>query len=636
LCIDSVITYDKVNQQNTPFSGAWSHVSKIILSIFTGFLLFISYSVIGSELGSEIVKTERTHLIDKVDVIFSTDKTPPIGSSDWLPLSLPFDLRGIPVNERPKSIWIRVPRTSNASGLYIERYQNAVRVFLDSGQIGGFPGEFTRRMSYWNTPLLVSIPRGGDYLYLNVIGHQYGPILAPLKVGDLFVLNSSYEDRYFWQVTTSRWSTGICLALAFFTLWLWLLRRQDTLFLKYTGACLSWSIVSAYLSFSELPLDWSTMLVLLHLSVDFTILLLFSFINQATQLNARRIEGVWLIVCALAIPLYIAISPNYFFQAAYTIHFVGILFLLFALVASVINVVRFRKPSGIWVAVALFGIIGLALRDSWIFLFLDTDVRLGYSNLSQFTGVFILLSLFGYLSHRFVSALNESETLNRELEARVNRKAEELEVIYDRSLSLEVAESASREREKIYRDLHDDVGAKLVSIIQTEQNRAASDLARSALESLRAAIFQAKYPDVSLNQLLIEYEEETRLRTEASGTTLEWRGDITKETLKLPNPGHYHLARILREAVSNSLRADRQIFVSLALDHHQLLVSISNPSDTGMTTTSVGFGIENIRYRAAVIGATVDWQHHDGLFTFKLKITIPESISEAKATSVRH
>ena len=589
--------------------------------IVTCLLLLIS----GFSSGSELAQAERSEWIYEVDSLVSTQLTPPLDASDWTPLSLPYDLRGTPVDQRIRSIWLKVPKPDNASGLYLERYQNAIRVFLDQQQIGGVTAEFSERMSYWNTPLLLSLPSGGDNLYLHVVGHEYGPIIAPFQIGDLFVLNAEFEERYFWQITTSRWSVGICLALAFFSFWLWLLRTQDVLFLKYMGACLCWSIVTAYLAFPELPVAWSTALIFVHLSVDLTTLLLFSFINQATQLNAKRLERLWVTTCVLAAPMYLLISPNYFFYAVYAVHFIGILLLLFALGASVINVVKLKQLSGIWVAVALFGIAGLGLRDSAAFLFSDGYERLGYSNLSQFTGVFILLCLFGYLSHRFISALNESEMLNRELEARVNRKAKELEVIYDRSLSLEVAESASREREKIYRDLHDDVGAKLVSIIQTEQNKSASDLARSALESLRAAIFQAKNPDISLNELLEEYAEETRLRTKASGATLEWHQTIVDATVKIPNPGHYHLARILREAVSNSLRADKQLVVSLELTANQLKVIISNPSATGITSASIGFGIENIEYRAATIGATVDWQYQDGLFTFTLLLAIPST-----------
>lgn len=577
--------------------------------------------------GRELGQAENSEWIFQVDAIVSDQLTPPDSRIGWNALSLPFDLRGIPVEQRTKNIWIRIPRSDAGSGLYLGRYQNAIQVFLDHQQIGGVTGKFSPRMSYWNTPLLVPIPSGGDYLYLHVMGHSYGPVIAPFQVGDLFILDEQFKDRYFWQVTTSRWAVGICLTLAFFSFWLWLLRPQDRLFLKYMGACVSWSIVSAYLTFPELPISWATGLVFVHLSIDLTALLLFSFINQATQLGADRLEKAWAIACLVAIPTYLVIDPNYFFQTVYAVHFVGVLLLLFTLAASVLRVIRLQQFSGIWVAIALFGIIGLALRDASIFLFSDANDRLGYSNLSQFTGVFILLSLFGYLSHRFVSALNESEMLNRELEARVNRKAKELEIIYDRSLKLEVAESASREREKIYRDLHDDVGAKLVSIIQTEQNKSASDLARSALESLRAAIFQAKHPDISLNELLEEFEEETRLRTEANRASLEWHNAIIDTTIKLPDSGHYHLARILREAVSNGLRADKHLFVTSTLTADLLLVTITNPSVTGTPAASFGFGIDNIRYRAAAIGAKVDWQHQDEIFTFTLQLAIPDELN---------
>lgn len=231
-------------------------------------LLFLLLLVPGLANSSETRQVDKTEWVYQVDAIVSDQQTPPDTMSGWKPLTLPYDLRGIPVDQRVKNVWIRIPRSNAGSGLYLGRYQNAIRVFLDDQQIGGVSGKFSSRMSYWNTPLLVSIPSGGDYLYLHVMGHSYGPVIAPIQVGDLFALNHKYEDRYFWQVTTSRWAVGICLTLAFFSFWLWLLRRQDVLFLKFMTACLSWSIVSAYLTLPELPVAWSTALILLHLSID--------------------------------------------------------------------------------------------------------------------------------------------------------------------------------------------------------------------------------------------------------------------------------------------------------------------------------------------------------------------------------
>jgi signal transduction histidine kinase len=278
--------------------------------------------------------------------------------------------------------------------------------------------------------------------------------------------------------------------------------------------------------------------------------------------------------------------------------------------------------SGTWVVVALLGIVGITARDAWIFLIIDYSERLAHSHLSQFTGVFILLCLFGHLSHRFVSALKESESLNKELEQRVMQKAEELAIMYDRSLRLEVAESASREREKIYRDLHDDVGSKLVSIIHSERSAGAPQLARSALESLRAAIFQAKNSDLSLKELFVEIEEETQLRAEASSKSVQWSERINNQNIALPEPGHYHLARIIREAVSNSLRAANEFSVSITLDENQLQIFVANPSPIEMSHHTTGSGVENIQFRAAEIGAIVDWQFDQEVLTFCLTLNI--------------
>jgi signal transduction histidine kinase len=73
-------------------------------------------------------------------------------------------------------------------------------------------------------------------------------------------------------------------------------------------------------------------------------------------------------------------------------------------------------------------------------------------------------------------------------------------------------QAAEQERVKIYRDLHDDVGSRLLSIIHADTDNKLGSMARTALESLRRAVSKANTRDQALSELLAGIREETELR----------------------------------------------------------------------------------------------------------------------------
>ena len=72
--------------------------------------------------------------------------------------------------------------------------------------------------------------------------------------------------------------------------------------------------------------------------------------------------------------------------------------------------------------------------------------------------------------------------------ARVEQKHAQLQASYARMGELEKEHAVTEERERIYRDLHDDVGAKLLSLVYRAQRPEDADLARSALRDLREVV----------------------------------------------------------------------------------------------------------------------------------------------------
>jgi len=102
---------------------------------------------------------------------------------------------------------------------------------------------------------------------------------------------------------------------------------------------------------------------------------------------------------------------------------------------------------------------------------------IGSGTYMQFAFPLILVVFFLILIRRFVGALQESEQLNRELEQRVAAIDTQLQASYAANRTWELKEATEQQKQKIYRDLHDDVGARLVSIMHARESGEQSKLA---------------------------------------------------------------------------------------------------------------------------------------------------------------
>jgi signal transduction histidine kinase len=165
------------------------------------------------------------------------------------------------------------------------------------------------------------------------------------------------------------------------------------------------------------------------------------------------------------------------------------------------------------------------------------------------------------------------------------------------------------ERERIYADLHDDVGAKLLELIYRAETPENAALARSALKDLRDVVSRTRGEPASLLESLGEMEAEARTRLQSAGIELQWRQDQDILERRLNAAQHLHLFRIVREAISNVIRhaqAD-SLDVRLMVAAQTLRIEMKDDG-IGQEGSSEGRGKDNMRKRADQLAGHITWR----------------------------
>lgn len=213
------------------------------------------------------------------------------------------------------------------------------------------------------------------------------------------------------------------------------------------------------------------------------------------------------------------------------------------------------------------------------------------------------------------------------------RLAEAIHQLFSRIQSFRQAfqDGVQEERRRVARDLHDDVGARLLSLVYAADSEQQADLARETLQELRDVIRNLEHAHYMLLATLDELQRETARRCEPHALVLHWNQDAALRDLKLEARQHSNLQRIVREAVTNVLRhsAARTLQVDITQDKTQLTITISNDNQGGDGSNEPeqrqGRGMRNIRSRAGELGGTAQWQLGSAsrLGGYTVVVTIP-------------
>jgi signal transduction histidine kinase len=190
--------------------------------------------------------------------------------------------------------------------------------------------------------------------------------------------------------------------------------------------------------------------------------------------------------------------------------------------------------------------------------------------------------------------------------------------------------ATAAERERIYRDLHDDLGAQLLDLVYAAPTAELADQARGTLQHMRQIVAEAQRPSTTLHLLLSELQVEAEKRLRAAGRELLWQQDSTLPDVALDQAATLHLARILREATTNALRhaALQRLRVRFYEVDRALLCDVTDDGEFNAAGMGSGTGTQSMQQRADQLGASIAW--HAGTWggtKVTLRMPLPRSNS---------
>jgi two-component system, NarL family, sensor histidine kinase UhpB len=469
------------------------------------------------------------------------------------------------------AVWYRssfdLPAPGGSDPLYallIERGCSDIEVHLNGRRIYGDTARTTPVQRDCSYPQWVTMPSAllkpqANLLDLRVRGHalqrvasrQRAAGLSILKIGPSESLAGEYAWRSFWNIAAVQ---GSCIVLAVLGIAILMLdwwNRRSTHLRPYGWLAVGWSALSFRRWHGGFPVDNSI--------IEFVVASAFAPVAAATmffllRLAGRRwrpIERVLLPQCLLMPLTLLLAGPSRLFAVSSAWNALLGLELL-AVMGQYLWLTRRQPRAEFWaMAAALATLAGLLIYE---FLLQRGWLPLPEVDVSQLGMTWLAIGIGVRLLQSFAKSLQAAEAGRRSLEGRALEIAAEAERNFSQMADARVEQVTAQERKRIAADLHDDLGAKLLTIVHTSDSERISTLARDALEEMRLSVRGLTGKPMQLADALADWRAETVARLGQANIEIDWRSPTEEVAQTLPARSFVQTTRILREAVSNIIK----------------------------------------------------------------------------------
>lgn len=172
-----------------------------------------------------------------------------------------------------------------------------------------------------------------------------------------------------------------------------------------------------------------------------------------------------------------------------------------------------------------------------------------------------------------------------------------------------VEQGRSEERRRLAQDLHDDIGARLLTLMYKAPSPDMEDYARHTLQDLKTLTRGLATTSPSLAHALAEWKTDITQRLTAAHITLRWNATQDADVV-LTVVQWSALTRMLRELISNILAHAQAhvVEVEIQLRDDQLTIMVADDGvGTAPAQWAPGLGVGGVRKRVRQLGGDVSW-----------------------------
>lgn len=539
---------------------------------------------------------------------------------------------------------MRVDICAGASnlGLWIYRIGGPYRAWIDGEPVQPIdPVALTGPHVYnGRVPALFQLPPSARELVIEIVDLTYaGSGLIRVVVG---THASLLEPRALGQRVITGLNDvastliGLAGALAMIV---WFYRRQERAALWFAAACLAWALRGAFYQVFIYPAAPLTVEQLNPWLVLITgCCLAGSWLHAFHGVTPGRMRAIVSLCVLISLAFGATLWIGQGAQVVRALAFASGFAVLFSVLVFLVRRWRQggRSPGllALGVAALLGGslhdigmVVGYAPPDNWSFL------NVGFSLLLM-SHVLVILTFQ-------IKQLNRAEQTNEELERTIHAKSQELEQSYHLLRASERASARAQERARFNREIHDGVGAQLITALRGVERGAMSkeQVAQTLQEGLDELRLLMDAADLgrSLYRALAAWRNRWDARLQAIGLDLHWQVDPELEQLELGSNATLQVMRVLQEAVTNTVKhaIAQNITVRAWIDgavESFLLLEIEDDGQ-GLTAAQPGSGGRGLRHmaqRAETLGATLTVENASkGGVVVRLRLALSAASFEA-------
>jgi signal transduction histidine kinase len=589
----------------------------VLRSALAILVLLASASSFAAETRELRTRSDSPWLLFAGETVLSDSRSPPPASAAWEPVELPESWRLTDRHLKGTSAWYRFRVADVAPeepyALYLWRFSMNVAAFFNDELIGS-GGSFDEPIARnWNRPFLFPIPRtawrsGENWLYVHLKVYPGWGTFTPPAFGPLAVLEPAYQSRYFYQITLSQVSLVVTAVVMILGFVFWSVDWRDRTYLFFALASAAWCVYSLNLFVQTIPVSARTWWWFVHTMIDAFTLNLVCFAHRLLGVRRHRLELAMAGTVIVASTLYALWDLPTMARGNNVVHSLMLLWPTYLIVWVARVAIRDRTTESIVFGTCFVLLFALGIHDVFLNSLLIPELWATRFFLLQFGAPIMLLVLAVHLALRLSRAIAETRAANVHLEERVREVSEALERSFGEREALERRQAVTAERDRIYQDLHDDVGARLLSLVYAADGSKVGQLARESLAAMRSIVSSDRIEGGALGDIAADWRAETETRCEAAGFALHWDEEVDR-SLMLNGLARYHLDRVLRELVSNVLEhsGGRTLDVRLATEGGVLRIAVEDDGAGLASDRLGGSGLRGIRRRIAELGGAVEW-----------------------------